>query len=66
MEEIYENQVCINCKTDKCRKSIKIIKKQDIFDGQLITITTIKCDNFNVKNNCKRRKSNEKVDKAKS
>ncbi len=55
MIDLYKKQVCINCKTDKCTNKIKTIKKQELQDKEIKTVTIVKCDDFNCKN--KRKKS---------
>lgn len=50
MIDIYKKEVCINCKTDKCTNKIKIIKKQELLDKEIKTVTIVKCDDFNCKN----------------
>lgn len=58
MNELYEKEVCINCANEKCTKRIEIIKKLDLLDKEMKTITTIKCKDFICKN--KRQKPNSK------
>ncbi len=46
MRELYEKEVCINCANEKCNKDITETRKSDVRGNEIITTTTIKCNNF--------------------
>lgn len=58
MIDIYRKEVCINCATDKCTNKIKIIKKQELLDKEIKTVTIVKCDDFNCKSKRKKQMLN--------
>lgn len=58
MIDIYRKEVCINCTKEKCKNRIEIIKKQELLDKEIKTVTIIKCIDFNCKNKRKKQPLN--------
>ena len=50
MEETYEKEICINCANENCTKRIETIKKLELLDKEMKTVTTVKCKDFICKN----------------
>ena len=46
MKELYKKEICINCANENCTNRIEEIRKTEVEDTQMKTMTITKCRDF--------------------